>query len=225
MPELDSPRLTPAPLRGWRERFRAEHIGLLLTLAYLYLAGVGMLHEALVFAVFRINIISFAEPSDFILAAIRDPLVVLVSLAAFPLVAAFYAWQARMNERNANKPRRWWSGSPATRAFIVRHFSTFFVSTLVLYALAFSLQYAAISAKRLRNGDGQHVTVQLVADPGHPTAPDTTQLLLLGTTQKFVFLYDPVRRTTAIVPSSNIARLVVNSARRNQPAPGVVPAK
>lgn len=204
--------LTPVALRGLRERFRAEHVGLLLTLVYLFLAGVGMLHEALVFYAFRVNIIAFAEPSDFILAAFRDPLVVAVNLSALPLVWAYFSWARRRSQRAATGPR-WLRGSDASRAFVARHFSTLFVAAVALYALAFSLTYASMTARRLRQGQGQHVHVELVADPAH-SAADTTSMLLLGTTQKFVFLYDPARRATSVIPASNIARLVVTRGPR-----------
>ena len=144
--------LTPVALRGLHERFRAEHVGLLLTLVYLFLAGVGM-----------------------------GP--------------------------------RWLRGSEASRAFVARHVSTLFLAAVALYALAFSLTYASMTARRLRQGQGQHVHVELVADPAH-SAADTTSMLLLGTTQKFVFLYDPARRATSVIPASNIARLVVTRGPR-----------
>ena len=73
-------RLTPAALSGWRSRIRVDHLGILLTLSYLFLGALGMLHEALVFLMFRVNILDFAEPSDFLVAALRDPLIVVVSL-------------------------------------------------------------------------------------------------------------------------------------------------
>ena len=43
--------------------------------------------------------------------------------------------------------------------------------------------------------------------------------LLLGTTQKFFFLYDPVQQVTSVVPSNNVARIIVNARKaKTQPA-------
>ena len=212
--------LAPAALRGWRERFRAEHLGLLLTLSYVFLAAVGLFHEALVFAIFRINIIAYAEPSDFILAALRDPVVVLVNLAALPIVALYYKCTMRLHVKTMNL-RNWWMGSMRWRSYVAKHYSAFFMFTVVLYALTFSLYYAERSARHFRAGIGQRIHVQLVADPAH-TASDTAASLLLGTTQKFVFLYDPVARRTAIIPTNNIARIIVD-AKRPPASPVVAP--
>ena len=198
---------TPQVLRGWRERFRAEHVGLLLTLSYVFLAAVGMLHEAIIFAIFRINIIEFAEPSDFVLAALRDPIVIVVSLVAVPLVALYYRWSTRMYVKNEGK-RKWWMGSEKSRAFVLRNYATLFVFTVVLYGVSFSLLYASVKARRLRDGVGERVRIELVADPSHLTA-DTTSYLLLGTTQKFLFLYDASKRATTVVPASNVALLLI----------------
>lgn len=207
--------LMPASLRGWRDRFRAEHVGLVLTLSYVFLAAVGMLHEALVFAAFKVNIIAFAEPSDFILAAIRDPLIIVVTLAAVPVVAAYFRWARRVRIREGGAPR-WYRGSAATRQVITRHFPALFVGTAFVYAFAFSAFYSLYTSNRLRAGAGRHVYVDLIANPTRAPV-DTAAKLLLGTTQKFVFLYDPAARSTTIIPSSNIARLVVDSRKRSDP--------
>jgi hypothetical protein len=47
--------------------------------------------------------------------------------------------------------------------------------------------------------------------------------LLLGTTQKFVFLYDAPRQVTSVIPIGNIARLRVDRRKTNAPLP-VAPA-
>ena len=206
-------RLTPAALSGWRSRFRVDHLGILLTLSYLFLGALGMLHEALVFLMFRINILDFAEPSDFLLAALRDPLIVVVSLIAVPLVALYYRLIARANARPGRK--QWWRGTASQRHFVERHYSALFVATTLLYAVVFSLFYALHVARQLRAGEGRHVRVELVADPGH-IQRDTAPLLMLGATQKYLFLYDRALQITSIVPSSNIARVIVE--RRRAPA-------
>ena len=209
--------LVPAPLRGWRDQFRAEHVGLVITLSYVFLATVGMLHEALVFAAFKVNIIAFAEPSDFILAAIRDPLIIVVTVAALPVVAVYFRWARRLHIRNTGT-HRWYMGSPVWRQMVMRYFPTLFVSTVLIYAFAFSALYSLYTSNRLRAGVGRHVRVDLISDPAR-LASDTAAKLLLGTTQKFVFLYDPVAHTTTIVPSNNIARVVVDSRKKRDRVP------
>ena len=192
-------------------RIRAEHMGLVMTVAYLLVASLGMLHEALVFLRFRINILDYAEPSDFLVAAMRDPLILVVGLAAIPLVSLYYRFVVRANAVRTG-PKRWWQGSDRSRAFLRRHYTPFFVGTILLYALAFSLAYARRVAEQLRQGNGPHVQVELMSDPGGMMR-DTTPLVLIGTTQKYLFLYDPARQLTSILPSSNVARVIVDRRR------------
>lgn len=206
-PDAAALHLIPEALVGWRSRFRAEHLGLVVTLSYLFLAALGALHEALLFTWFRINILDFAGPSDFLLAALRDPLIIVVSLVAVPLVALYFRFIARMNLRHRKK-RRWWMSPERQRRFVERHFTTLFVLTTLLYAWVFALGYSLYVARRLRAGDGHRVQVELVTDPGHMQR-DTATFLMLGATQKYLFLYDPTRQLTSIVPSTNIARILV----------------
>lgn len=211
---------TSASLSGWRSRFRADHLGLLLTLAYLFLGALGMLHEALIFSMFRINILDFAEPSYFLVSALRDPLIVVVSLVAVPVVALYYRFIVRANARPERQ--QWWRGTEAQRRFVERHYTALFVATTFLYAVVFSLSYVVYVAKQLRAGEGRRLRAELVADPGH-FRRDSSALLMLGATQKYLFLYDRVRQVTSIVPSSNIARVVVERRKvpnRTGAAPG-----
>ena len=89
---------------------------------------------------------------------------------------------------------------------------TFFV---IMYAVMFTVLYAERVAKDLKRGAGRRVEVELVNGSSGPGELP----LLLGTTAKFVFLYYPVARRTHVVPAENIARIVVNSTRRDDPAP------
>lgn len=203
----------PAVFSGWRSRFRSEHVGLLLTLSYLFLAAIGMFHEALVFLIFRINILDFAEPSDFLMAALRDPLIVIVSLCAVPLVWFYYRSYVRSGLRRPST--RWFMGSERYRGFLARNYTSMFLFTTLLYGVSFGMWYALHIAKQLRAGHGRRVHVELVADPGRMQS-DTSPLLLLGSTQKYLFLYDPAKQVTSILPASNIARLTVDRRRTTQ---------
>ena len=102
-----------------------------------------------------------------------------------------------------------------------RHYSALFVGTTLLYAIVFSLFYALRVATHLRAGEGRRLHVELVADPGH-FQRDSSALLMLGATQKYLFLYDPSRQRTSIVPSSNLARVVVER-RKGQNRAGAAP--
>jgi hypothetical protein len=87
--------------------------------------------------------------------------------------------------------------------------------TTVLYGFLFGIWYAERVVKQLRAGQGRRVHVELVADPGHMLS-DASPLLMLGSTQKYLFLFDPAKQVTSIVPASNSARLTVDRRRARQ---------
>ena len=200
--------------RHWRRWLETEHLALAITLAYLFLAAVGMLHRGFVFLHFRINLLDYAEPSDLLLAALRDPLIVLVCIAPIPLVALYFRGAARLRTRYPDS--FWATGGARGREFQRKHRDKLYVATVMLWALAFSLQYAGKVARDLRAGTGRRVQVDLIT--GSVRAPgDTLWPLLIGTTQKYVFLYDNVREVTTVVPVDNVAQLRYDRRRPRRP--------
>ena len=163
-----------------------------------------MLHRGLVFLEFRINLLDYAEPSDLLLAALRDPLIVLVCIAPISLVALYYRGAYWLQRRYLTS--FWTTGGAKGRAFQRKYRGKLYVVTAILWALAFSLRYAARVADNLRAGRGRRVQVELIS--GSLRAPrNTLPPLLLGTTQKYVFLYDHAREVTSVVPVDNIAQI------------------
>jgi hypothetical protein len=201
----------------WRPWFRTENVGLMLTLGYLFLTGLGMFHRALVFLMFRINVFDYAEPSDFLLAALRDPLIILVCIAPIPLLALYFRGAAWLQGRSTSK---WLSGTEKQKELARRYRRPVYALTAVLWATAASLHYASSVARDLRAGTGRRVQVELISS-AHPGPTDTLPQLLLGTTQKFLFLYDAPSQVTSVIPLSNIARLRVD--RRKTSAPTSIP--
>ena len=196
-----------APEGAWRHWLRTENLGLGLTLGYLFLTGLGMLHRALVFLRFRINVFDYAEPSDFLLAALRDPVLIIACVAPIPVVALYFRISYALQRRS--KKSNWWYGGEARRAMAQRYRRPVYLFTAALWALAASLHYARSVSQDLRDGKGRRVHVDLIISPG-VSASDTMPQLLLGTTQKYVFLYDPQKQVTSVVPVSNISRLRID---------------
>jgi hypothetical protein len=226
-PVLTSPDAAPAAeedlappalfSQHWRRWLETEHLALALTLAYLFLAIVGMVHRSFVLLAFRINLFDYAEPADLLLSALRDPLIVLVSIAPVPLVALYFRGAYWLRRRYPNS--FWATGGARGREFQRKYRGPLYVATAAIWALAFSLNYAGKVSRDLRAGRGRRVQVELVT--GTVRLPGDTLLpLLLGTTQKFVFLYDDVRQVTSVVPIDNVAQIRYD--RRRQPPP--VPA-
>ena len=192
----------------------ANHPGLLLTAAYLIITAIGLVYDARLYAEFRISIAEYAETSDFLLAAARAPLIIVLSLLPLPLLlvlAWFDRWSKRRFPRYAALSRRSEQamGGERRARFLSR---ALFV---VIYAVMFTRMYAERVADDIKRGGGRRVEVELVNGASGPAELP----VLLGTTAKFVFLYYPIARRTHVVPAENIARIVVKSTRRDDLAP------
>src|SRR5688572_30810781 len=205
----DNVSTPPTPLASlW-----ANHPGLLLTASYLIITLIGLVYDARLYAEFRVNIAEYAETSDFLLAAARAPLLIVLSLLPIPLlllIGAFDRWTRRRFPRYAALSRRseLAMGGEQRARFVSR------VIFVAIYALLFTILYSERVAERIKRGNGRRVEVELVTGVSAPSELP----ILLGTTTKFVFLYYPTVRRTHVVPAENIVRIVVNSTLRSDSA-------
>lgn len=186
-----------------------DHIGTWLTLAYLALIVIGIFHEGILLARFRINVLDYAEPSDFLLAPIRDPLVILATVV--PIVAIHYyirgveIYSRRLRAKRVARglPLRWWHGDPEKTD---KNWAALLILILV-WVVASGLHYERWAASRLREGHGTRVRVELTTgevEGGNAASP----VLLLGSTSRFFFLYRLTERQTVIVPSESVLRIL-----------------
>ena len=184
---------------------------LLLTLIYLSLTFVGLVHDWWFYRYFGINILEFSETGDFLLAALRNPLVIILSLlpiAILRLGQALKETAVRKSERYEKRLKKYentkWN-SLAVRGFVYGWF-------VVVYAILFTQLYAAAEVKRIKSGKSGHRVSFMRADG----IVSDEQPILLGTTGKFIFLYSRSRKTTEIVPIDNTAAITVDSRRRKE---------
>ena len=182
-----------------------EHPGLLLTAGYLALTIVGLIYELWFFMYFRINILEYVETSDFLLAALRTPLVIVLSVLPLPLVWLLI----RSNEWLRHRFPQY--GSWDRRVLGTAGQRAMWGLFVLIYAVLFTQLYAERVADRIKEGHGREVQVELASG-----ARFASRTLLLGTTSKFVFLYLPMEKKTHVVPIENLSRLVV-SAEKSRP--------
>lgn len=228
-PEVHSepqPPISPArqPLRGALE-FITRQPGLAVTIGYALASLVGMMFSWALFNEFDIPYFQFAEITDFLLAMVREPVTFLLVLGAVPVAMLLYRWSLytqRFYARRRHKSfiYRWLhridSGVGTTPVG--------FVFVLFAYAFLFIVIYANWKADRLMRGDTGGVSVQMTQEAG-PVFEDgaSDALTLLGTTARFVFLFDGTRQTTYIVPTENIAAIEFPAPAGDTPES--VPAK
>jgi formate hydrogenlyase subunit 3/multisubunit Na+/H+ antiporter MnhD subunit len=181
--------------------FVARHEGIAFTLGYLALATIGMLHLAAFYAEFRINVLQFAEVSDFLLAPVRDPFVVLVTILPLP-VFALMNWLSRVSERGWHRLRKS-RPDPARVARDRRLTGILSPIAFVLWVLAFNLRYVDMTTDGIKAGHGKQVEATLTDGRSLAEAPDSTVTLLPGTA-RFAFFYRVAQRDLVIVPIDNL---------------------
>ncbi|MEO6462107.1 MAG: hypothetical protein ABIP29_03440 [Candidatus Eisenbacteria bacterium] len=205
MPEGESDRLRR--LGG----FVARHEGIAFTLAYLGLATIGMVHLAAFYAEFRINVLEFADISDFLLAPLRDPFVVLVSILPLPVLASL-SWLGRLGERGWHRLRRT-EPDPRKKARDQRLNRILWPIAFVLWVLAFNLRYVDLTTDRIKAGHGKQVLAVDMDGKSLATPPDSTVTLLPGTA-RYAFFYRAGRDQLVIVPIDNLGSITTRTPRR-----------
>ena len=191
-------------------RLLREHPTLVLTLGYIGLTLVGLVYDLWFYAYFKINILNFSETSDFLLAAIRNPLVILLSIAPIFLLIALQVVREKARAKSARydafnrkyENTRW--NSPNIRLVIYGLF-------IAIYAILFTQLYAVRVADGIKAGNGRRVVFARANGANSAEKP-----ILLGSTTKFFFLYYPSRKETEVVPVDNTASITVDSRRRRE---------
>ena len=186
---------------GWVSAL-ADAPGLLVTLAYVLVSLIGLAFSGALLREFGLNVFSFADVTDFLMAALREPMTFALSLSAMVLgliVHWLAKWEVRwLEKRNprSRMGRRYLAIARASHANFL-YFALFFV----LYTLAFVGRYAVHEARSIRGGEGERVVVQ-VADDAAPLPG-----ILLGATSRFVFVYRESTGQAEAIPQENILRI------------------
>ncbi len=185
-----------------------EHPALAVSFGYLAASALGMLFSRRYYRRFDIDFFNYAEIGDFLMAALREPIMFLLTLGAVGVVWLMRT-QGRFEWRHfSRKPPRSWLARVyfrSSRPFWGNHWAE--SAILVLYAYLFISLYGDWKAE------------QFLAAPGPDdrglwmqTPESRDRVSLLGTTSRFVFAYDRASGSVSIVPHENLLRLLVEPA-------------
>ena len=237
----DAPRLAPdglpmdyLPIVPFRLRsLIAEHPGLAFTVLYIGLTAIGLMYDVWYFIRFRVAILNYAETTDFLLAALREPLVVVLSLVTVPVFRLLMAW-GRFSRRRWAYFRRTQAKAEAS-SWYMTYRSSIGPAFVFLYAILFTAWYSEWTANRVKSGRGRRVNVEFAAETSPAVAaalaaaPDSMaraaasdsaladpRPMLIGTTGRYVFLYYLRDRSTHVVPLENLGRLVITPRARER---------
>lgn len=181
---------------SWIRRTLKEQPALLVSLMYLFASVIGLFYSWAFLRPFGINILQYAEISDFLLASIKEPLTWALTLFAVAVIQLDNAMSRRVQSRKQGRYSRWfssWYGSDRYRQFNY--------PMLVILAAVFLFAYADLKERSVRDGGTEVYEVRL-ADGSSPEPR-----VLLGTTVNFIFLYDPPSKRVSIHPNENVLSL------------------
>lgn len=185
---------------SWPGRL-ADNPGVLLSLGYLVVSLLGLAFSWALLREFGLNVFSFADVTDFLMAAFREPMTFVLAASALGvgvLMHLLAGWEIRWLERR--KP-----GSRITRSILageraMKRYGVYTIGGFLLYSLAFILLYADRQADAIRAGQGEKVVV-------HSGDAAPVSGLLLGATSRFVFFYRTDTGQAEAIPQENILRI------------------
>lgn len=201
------------PVPSPRHKLLIDHLGTGLTLSYLVLVAIGMFHSTLGYRHFGINILDYAEASDFLLAPFRDPMVMVVTVLPAVLALAYlrfferYSTRVREKRRAEGKALAWWESSEATIAR-TKPLTPFLGVGLAMFWVFMSADaYQRILARRAMRGEGHNVVVELTngtLDGGTPRRP----LVMVGATSRYFIFFRTADWRTEVMPVDNVLRIL-----------------
>jgi hypothetical protein len=174
---------------SWIRRMLVEHPAFLVSGLYLVASLIGLVYSWAFLRAFGINVFRYAEISDFLLASLKEPFTWILAVLAVALVLFDNTMSRRVQARAPGRLIRWY-GSERYRQ----------INYLVLVFLVafFLLTFATVNERNIRDGKAEAVHVFLT--DGSPPK----RLIMLGTTAKYVFLFDHVEERLDMHPHESI---------------------
>lgn len=187
---------------SWPRQALAEHPALLVSVIYFVASLIGLVYSWAFLRGFGINVFRYAEISDFLLASMKEPFTWFLAILAVMLVAFDNRMSLRVQRRGSSRLSRWYGSVPYRRI-------NYLVAVLLVCVFLFS--YATTKERGIREGEGELVSVQLI----DASAPK--QMVMLGTTARFVFLYDQATERVDIHPIGSILTITKPSPDSREP--------
>ncbi len=190
--------------------FAREHPTMILTLCYAIITAIGTGYSYFFYREFDINIIKFADLSDFLLAAILEPL----SLVLFTFLVIFnlfvYWLDILLRKRYSGyknfleKQLKSKYTDPIGFTILIAVFSVSFIHTL-------AVKNAEIIKKQGKD------TYQVRFAEAYSHEP-IKNFEMLGSTSRFVYFYDPKSKQSVVISPENISYMSKLVTEKKKPS-------
>ena len=187
-------------------QFLREHTGQSIVLIALAVTVVARLDDVWFFHRFRVNILSYSDPEDFLLAAMRNT-VTWIYFIVPAAVVLLSAWLLGARKPMPGPESKW--NSARLRLLGA-------CALVILTSAVLTKMHADRRADDIRAGVGRHVSFTRSDGVTFDEKP-----VLLGSTGEFFFLYYVKRRVAEIVPVTNTALMTVDLHPTNDPGTAI----
>jgi hypothetical protein len=180
-----------------------EHPTLLLTFCYLLITFIGALYSYFFYSEFGINIVKFADFSDFLLVSVLEPRSILMFLGVTILSILGNLFDAMIRKRFKK------FGKLMNERFKSKYTDAIFsVGTLAVVTFLMVSNLAWKNAQSIKTGTFDRFEVRIADYQGDKDDNAIQSLALLGTTSRFGYFYDVNKTQTLVVPVENITYMV-----------------
>ena len=153
---------------------------------------IGFFREYLILKEFGINVVTFAELNDFLVAGLKDPYV----LAIFPLILFFFVYSFYILRRK--------------RGFSSK-FSKVTIAVSVIYPFAIAFMYIPMFSVKGELREIKELSHPVVIKLRNGDALERASLIT--TTEKFVFIWESESATPMALTASNIISIKYSDSR------------
>jgi len=180
--------------------FFLEHPTMLFTFCYFIITVIGVLYSYFFYSEFEINIIKFADLSDFLLASILEPLSIIIFLCvSVLLLLGLKVDQFLRNKfQTVNKFEEMIKSERYGDPIIIL-LATVLITTYVINSLATK------NAEKIKSG----VIDQYSVSFSGPKENSSGQVLaLLGSTSRYTYFFDMDKSEALVIPVENVSFMI-----------------
>ena len=177
-----------------------EHPTMLLTFCYFIITIIGVLYSYFFYKEFGINIIKFADLSDFLLASILEPKSVVIFISLIVITSFFYWLDYLLRKKYKGY------GNLLEKKFKSKFTDPIgYVLILVVFTTYFVEHIAISNAKEVKSGETDDFLVR-ISDPGDHQVEK--YLALLGSSSRYVYLFNKGKSEALVIPVENVSFMI-----------------
>jgi hypothetical protein len=184
------------------QRHFGKDISLMLTFGYLFLIMIGMIFNAVFYAINHLNIFKYAEISDFLLAPFRDFYILIFTALSIAIILGFYQLDEYLELHYPKFHHKLMMGRDKSKYQLF--YETKGVLLLIgMYIILAAWNYGMYRSVRL---DRRQISLERSIFKENKFNPTDT-LYYLGNTNQYFFIKNASAQECYVIPKDDLIRL------------------